>query len=159
MIKLRRTLFLFVIELRTLFVMQSVFKTILASLSSLAANQASKDANEAALKQAEVQGELTAKMSKLTNELTKDSSNMKIIAILTALFLPGTFMAVLLTTPMFKWPDPPDGQIVVRLPFEIYWAVSGSVTLTLGFGMLFYYLWQLKREAAKRDSFMMAKGV
>jgi hypothetical protein len=60
----------------------------------LAANQASKDANEAALKQAEVQGELTAKMSKLTNELTKDSSNMKIIAILTALFLPGTFMAV-----------------------------------------------------------------
>jgi hypothetical protein len=60
---------------------------------------------------------------------------------------------------MFKWPDPPDGQIVVRLPFEIYWAVSGSVTLTLGFGMLFYYLWQLKREAAKRDSFMMAKGV
>jgi hypothetical protein len=56
---------------------------------------------------------------------------------------------------MFKWPDPPDGQIVVRLPFEIYWAVSGSVTLILGFGMLFYYLWQLKkekREAAKREA-------
>jgi hypothetical protein len=47
---------------------------------------------------------------------------------------------------MFKWPDPPDGQIIVRLPFKIYWAVSGSVTLTLGFGMLFYYLVQLQRE-------------
>src|ERR1700722_12175953 len=36
---------------------------------------------------------------------------------------------------MFKWPDPPDGQIIVRLPFEIYWAASLSVTLILGFGM------------------------
>jgi hypothetical protein len=36
---------------------------------------------------------------------------------------------------MFKWPDPPDGQIIVRLPFEIYWAVSLSVTLILGFVM------------------------
>jgi hypothetical protein len=60
----------------------------------LAANQASKDANEAALTQAEEQAKLTTKMSELTNELAKDSSNMKIIAILTALFLPGTFMAV-----------------------------------------------------------------
>jgi hypothetical protein len=40
---------------------------------------------------------------------------------------------------MFKWPDPPDGQIVVRLPFKISWAVSGSITLTLGFGMLFWF--------------------
>jgi hypothetical protein len=36
---------------------------------------------------------------------------------------------------MFKWPDPPDGQIIVRLPFEIYWAASLSVTLILGFVM------------------------
>lgn len=117
----------------------------LASLSSLAANQASKDANESSLKQAYLQADLTTKMGNLTEALAKDSSNMKIIAILTALFLPGTFMAVLLTTPMFKWPDPPDGQIVVRLPFEIYWAVSGSVTLTLGFGMLFWF-WMAERR-------------
>jgi hypothetical protein len=36
---------------------------------------------------------------------------------------------------MFKWPDPPDGQIIVRLPFEIYLAASLSVTLILGFGI------------------------
>jgi hypothetical protein len=36
---------------------------------------------------------------------------------------------------MFKWPDPPDGQIIVRLHFEIYWAASGSITLILGFVM------------------------
>jgi hypothetical protein len=39
---------------------------------------------------------------------------------------------------MFKWPDPPDGQIIVRLPFEIYWAASLSITLILGFGI---YTW------------------
>jgi hypothetical protein len=33
---------------------------------------------------------------------------------------------------MFKWPDPPEGQILVRLPFEIFWAVSGSVNFLLG---------------------------
>jgi hypothetical protein len=33
-------------------------------------------------------------LSELTEALAKDSYNMKIIAILTALFLPGTFMAV-----------------------------------------------------------------
>lgn len=33
-------------------------------------------------------------MVKLTNALKRDSSNMKMIAILTAFFLPFTFMAV-----------------------------------------------------------------
>jgi hypothetical protein len=37
----------------------------------------------------------------LTNLLREDSANMKIIAILTALFLPGTFMAVRSPLPIF----------------------------------------------------------
>jgi hypothetical protein len=73
---------------------------------------------------------------------------MRVIAVLTALFLPFTFMAVsqllslclanklirqiLLTTPIFKWPDPPEGQVVVKLPFVIYWAVSFVLTLAVG---------------------------
>jgi hypothetical protein len=44
---------------------------------------------------------------------------------------------------MFKWPDPPDGQIIVRLPFEIYWAASLSVTLILGFGT---YIWSVREK-------------
>jgi hypothetical protein len=55
---------------------------------------ASLDANRAALDLAKEQAKLTTKVRELTEELTKDSYNMKIIAILTALFLPGTFMAV-----------------------------------------------------------------
>src|ERR1700731_4906025 len=47
---------------------------------------------------------------------------------------------------MFKWPDPPDGQIIVRLPFEIYWAASLSVTLILGSGM---YIWSVVKKPLK----------
>jgi hypothetical protein len=47
---------------------------------------------------------------------------------------------------MFRWPDPPDGQIIVRLPFEIYWAASLSVTLILGFGM---YILTVREELDK----------
>ena len=32
---------------------------------------------------------------------------------------------------MFKWPDPPEGQVVIKLPFTIYWAVSGSITAVI----------------------------
>jgi hypothetical protein len=33
---------------------------------------------------------------------------------------------------MFKWPDPKEGEIIVWLPFRIYWAASGGMTLLLG---------------------------
>jgi uncharacterized membrane protein (DUF2068 family) len=65
-----------------------------ANQASLATNQASLDANREALRESQLQAELATNMASLTEALAKDSSNMKIIAILTALFLPGTFMAV-----------------------------------------------------------------
>jgi hypothetical protein len=60
----------------------------------LKANQASLAANQASLDENKSQADLAANTKKLTEALAKDSSSMKIIAILTALFLPGTFMAV-----------------------------------------------------------------
>jgi hypothetical protein len=57
---------------------------------------------------------------------------------------------------MFKWPDPPDGQIIVRLPFEIYWATSLSVTIILGFSILIWAIltkpddWPKTKKAISR---------
>jgi len=82
---------------------------------------------------------LQVALVELTGALRRDSANMKIIAVLTALFLPGTFMAIMLTTPMFKWPDPGEGEIIVRLPFAIYWATTGSMTLFLGGCMVWLF--------------------
>jgi hypothetical protein len=33
---------------------------------------------------------------------------------------------------MSKWPDPAEGKIIIWLPFWIYWAASGGLTLLLG---------------------------
>ncbi|KIN05452.1 hypothetical protein OIDMADRAFT_17899 [Oidiodendron maius Zn] len=84
----------------------------------------------------------------LTDALKRDSSNMKMIAILTAFFLPFTFMAILLTTPMFKWPDPENGKVILWLPFRIYWIASGLMTLILGcWGiLLFRPKWLFERK-------------
>jgi hypothetical protein len=56
---------------------------------------------------------------------------------------------------MFKWPDPPQGQIVVRLPFEIYWAVSGSVTLIFGCGIVFWYFTQRGQVSVAKQGLKM----
>jgi hypothetical protein len=60
----------------------------------LKANQATLDETVSQSELAANTKDLAAHTQNLTQELAKDSSNMKIIAILTALFLPGTFMAV-----------------------------------------------------------------
>jgi hypothetical protein len=84
----------------------------------------------------------------------KDGFNMNLIAILTALFLPGTFMAVcsisyllynqllrwilqvLLATPMFNWVNPVE-SVIIKLPFKIYWGTTGSVTILFMIGLGF----------------------
>jgi hypothetical protein len=36
---------------------------------------------------------------------------------------------------MFKWPDPPEGQILITLPFVLYWVFSvfGALILAIPF--------------------------
>lgn len=57
-----------------------------------------------------------------------DGSSMVVTAILSALFLPMTFTAVLLTTPMFNWTNP-DAPTIVPLPFGVYWGASIFLTI------------------------------
>ena len=39
---------------------------------------------------------------------------------------------------MFKWPDPPEAQVIVKEPFIIYWAASAATALVIG--VPFYFL-------------------
>jgi hypothetical protein len=56
--------------------------------------------------------------------MAKDSSAMKTIAIMTMIFLPGTFFATLFAVPSLKW-DKPD---VIQENFWVYWAFTLPVT-------------------------------
>jgi hypothetical protein len=52
---------------------------------------------------------------------------------------------------MFKWPDPPDAQIIVKEPLIIY--LAGSVATALVIGVPFYFMaWQTREESSLRTS-------
>ncbi|ORX95036.1 hypothetical protein BCR34DRAFT_608080 [Clohesyomyces aquaticus] len=55
----------------------------------------------------------------------RDSLAMKAIAVITALFLPGTFIAGLFSLSRFDWKAPQ----VISPRFYIYWAVTGPLTV------------------------------
>ncbi|KAJ8108097.1 hypothetical protein ONZ43_g6532 [Nemania bipapillata] len=69
-----------------------------------------------------------AKASKeLAEAAKKDSSSMKSIAIMTMLFLPGTYFAALWAVPSLKW-----GQgNVIQSDFWWYWVFTGPSTLLI----------------------------
>ena len=76
-------------------------------------------------KVAEETKKLAEETSKLTEQAVKDSSAMKTTAIMTMLFLPGTFFAALFSLPLLKW----DGSDVVQKRFWVYWAFTIPTTL------------------------------
>ncbi|KAJ2973093.1 hypothetical protein NUW58_g9028 [Xylaria curta] len=67
-----------------------------------------------------------AKASKeLAEAAKKDSSSMKTIAIMTMLFLPGTYFAALWAVPSLQWGQPN----VIQPDFWWYWVFTGPSTL------------------------------
>jgi hypothetical protein len=62
----------------------------------------------------------------------RDTSAMKTVAMVTMVFLPGTFVASFFSMPILSWDAGVNG-LVVRRPFWIYWAVTVPLTaLVLG---------------------------
>lgn len=77
-------------------------------------------------------------MARLAASTGKDSTSMKIIALITAAYLPSTFVATLFSMDMFNWQSGSEmSSSSVSSHFWIYWAVSIPLTIiTLaGWGM------------------------
>ncbi|KAI0102197.1 hypothetical protein GGR51DRAFT_298240 [Nemania sp. FL0031] len=94
-----------------------------------------------------------AKASKeLAEAAKKDSSSMKSIAIMTMLFLPGTYFAALWAVPSLKWGQPN----VIQSDFWWYWAFTGPSTLlifAIWFGIHRWGLpWPWKLKPGKNNS-------
>ncbi|RDW79100.1 uncharacterized protein DSM5745_05952 [Aspergillus mulundensis] len=64
----------------------------------------------------------------------RDSTSMKILAFITTIFLPGSYVATLFSMNMFNWDDGSDsatsesGGTTVSPQFWIYWAVAAPLT-------------------------------
>lgn len=82
----------------------------------------------------------------LTRGAKADSSSMKVIAVMTMIFLPGTFFAALFAIPSLKW----DNQDVVGEKFWIYWA------FTIPFTLLIFFLWLVITQRSQMRSLVDA---
>lgn len=79
--------------------------------------------------------------------------SMMTIAFVSLLFLPGTFVASFFDTPIFNFSTPSDHrQVVVPLPFWIYWTVSGVLTIGLWIGYLGYLRRTKEMDSRERES-------
>ncbi|KAI1469829.1 uncharacterized protein F4812DRAFT_304505 [Daldinia caldariorum] len=84
-----------------------------------------------------VTGHRLAEASKKLAEATKkDSSDMKVIAIMTMAFLPATFFAALFDQPTLAWDQPQ----VITSNFWVYWALTIPTTLII------FALWYILNE-------------
>ncbi|KAL2192721.1 hypothetical protein P885DRAFT_64663 [Corynascus similis CBS 632.67] len=84
----------------------------------------------------------------------QDSAAMKAIAVMTILFLPGTFFATLFAMPLFDFSVPP-GEPVVTSRLWIYWAFTGPFTVFL---LLCYVGFTLVHDKLQRTEERVALG-
>jgi len=68
----------------------------------------------------------------------KDSTSMKAIAIMTMVFLPGTFFAALFAVPSLQW----DASPVIQSNHWVYWAFAVPSTLLV----MAVWLWMSREE-------------
>jgi hypothetical protein len=67
------------------------------------------------------------KTAELSEKAVRDSSAMKTIAVMTMLFLPGTFFAAIFSMPLLKW----DGSDIIQKQFWMYWAFTVPATMAV----------------------------
>ena len=81
----------------------------------------------------------------------RDSTAMKTLAFITALFLPGTYIATLFSMSMFEWQassspsDAPSSTVSISNKFWIYWATTIPLTAAVVVG---WRLWWVHEDRA-----------
>ncbi|KAF9638455.1 hypothetical protein BFW01_g9352 [Lasiodiplodia theobromae] len=87
--------------------------------------------SRANIEMAKVNHQMARDSARLASAAKRDSSSMKTIAILTTVFLPGTFVSALFSTPLVE-SDPSQ--------FWIYWAITVPLTgLVMGLWAMWMY--------------------
>lgn len=80
----------------------------------------------------------------------RDSTSMKILAFITTIFLPGTYVATLFAMDMFDWNNNAGGGAISDR-FWIYWAVSVPLTLVTIAGWAIWWNFEKKRFKGTMD--------
>ncbi|KAI1640330.1 hypothetical protein F4809DRAFT_637730 [Biscogniauxia mediterranea] len=103
---------------------------------------------------ARISAELAKASKDLAEAAKKDSSSMKTIAVMTMLFLPGTYFAALWAVPSLQWGQPG----VIQDDFWVYWAFTLPCTIAVFAVWLWLHRWRdLSRLQPLRWMTRMAK--
>ncbi|KAM3522394.1 hypothetical protein MY4038_008632 [Beauveria bassiana] len=106
--------------------------------------------------------ELAKSSHQIARASYRDSSSMKTLAIVTMLFLPGSFVSAMFSMPMFKWDkaDPDSSSIGVGLlpQFGLYWAITLPLTIATFF-LYLMWLWYLTRQRDREVGVVSLKSV
>ena len=78
---------------------------------------------------------------------------MKTLALVTVIFLPGTFVSALFAVPFFQW-DADKGEKVLSGRFWIYWAVVVPLTILT---VVPFIVWTRQKRAAHRRELVRAR--
>jgi hypothetical protein len=117
-------------EQRALLLEISCNQKIAQSQLQIVYNLIAQRDNKDSLAMAELQTELARIQTTIANTTKEDSYAMRTIAIMSILFLPGTFVSSFFSMDMFDW-QAPKGASVVSFRFWIYWAVTAPLTVAV----------------------------
>ena len=142
-------------EQRALLLEISCNQKIAQSQLQIVYNLIAQRDNKDSLAMAELQTELARIQTTIANTTKEDSYAMRTIAIMSIIFLPGTFVSSFFSMDMFDW-QAPKGASVVSFRFWIYWAVTAPLTVAV---VSIWFLWlrtHKKHEVDGQNDSMLA---
>ncbi|PMD36553.1 hypothetical protein L207DRAFT_515075 [Hyaloscypha variabilis F] len=100
--------------------------------------------NIIAQKESKLNFQMAAEQRKIAHAGKRDSTAMKWISLIGAVFLPGAYLASVFSMTFFNFQNTGTDQPAVAKSFWIYWAVDVPVTILIVAG---WYVWEKRREA------------
>lgn len=97
--------------------------------------------NIIAQKESKLNFKMAGEQRKLAHASKRDSSAMKTISLLGAIFLPGAYVASVLSMNFFNFQENDD---MVAPSFWVYWAITVPITIAI---VAFWYFYDKRREA------------
>ena len=91
--------------------------------------------------------ELAKDSKSLAAASKRDSSAIKTIAVLTTVFLPGTFISTFVSMPLLSW-NASSWSTIVTSRFWVYWAITIPLTLVT---LIAWYSWRRWRDARSEE--------
>ncbi|KAF2103587.1 hypothetical protein NA57DRAFT_53103 [Rhizodiscina lignyota] len=114
--------------------------------------------NEVSVRQAQESANMARDSTRMAWNAGRDSTSMKILAFITAIFLPATFVATFFSMTFFNWQGGGGGggggnnnqqPAVLSNQFWIYWVVAAPLTFVTLFGWGFWWVLELYLRAKK----------